>query len=309
MDKTIARTVTPAPLPPALTSWLAKLTLLHGVPFNYLVADARLLAPESIKFFEIDPTWSEAMLDGALSIGRHYTAAGVASPSQVAELTGRAAARAAVRAAVPGVRRQQLKQSGGDADPGPDVMTGFLLRSTAVSGWKSLDVLAYAQGHSPYEYEQGTIGAEQVQALDILRLERLSPTVLFGLFRGQLCQLVLHQPPEAVHFGVDTQDPQGNQITKTLRVPSTGWDDPQARYTTQTEQHLPFDQVFADAARRVVDLHQLSRAMGAALAAIGKDPGYYAQEDRLLSSDFALEMVKGVGLVSFVNRPLPEASR
>ena len=315
MDKTIVRTVPPAPLPAALASWLAKLTLLHGVPFNYLVADARVLAPETIKFFEVDPTWSEALLDGALSIGRHYTASDAPSGSLVAETIGRADITGSVNELVPAIRRRQLKQAdAGAPDPGPNVMTGFLLRSRVVSGWKSLDVLGYARGHSPYESEHGTLDPAEVKALGLLRLERLSPTVLFGLFAGSLYQLVLHQPPEAIHFGFDTLE-AGASVTKNLRVPDTSWEDHAARFTSLSEQHQPFDKVFADAAHRVVDLAQLSRVVAARLAGAGKAPGYYAaapdptdeHQDHLVSSDFALEMVKGVGYVSFVNRPLPQA--
>src|SRR3954469_3396117 len=113
MDKTLVRDLPAAPLPAALASWLAKLTLLHGVPFNYLVADARVLAPETIKFFEIDPTWSDALLDGALSIGRHYSASGAASAGLAAETTRRGAIGAAVRNDVPAIRRRRLKHTDG----------------------------------------------------------------------------------------------------------------------------------------------------------------------------------------------------
>jgi hypothetical protein len=34
-----------------LNNWLARLKLLYGVPFNYLVPDEGMLPPESIRFF------------------------------------------------------------------------------------------------------------------------------------------------------------------------------------------------------------------------------------------------------------------
>lgn len=298
-------------LPSPLAAWLAKLSLLQGVPFNYLVGDARLLAPETIKFFQIDATWSAALLDGALSIGRHYTAATSPSPHLVAEQSQRAHIAGGVRQAAPAIRRQQLKNGSSNGTPASGVMTGFLLRSDVVSGWKSLDVLGYAQGSSPYDYEHGTITADQVQSLDILRLERLSPTVLFGLFQGQLFELVLHQPPEAIHFGFQTQNLSANAVTKNLRVPATSWDDKNATYDSQAYQQQALDNVFADTAHRVVDMARLSRALAATLESIGKAPGYYQaapdsnHQDHLVSSDFALEMVQGVGLVSFINHALP----
>ena len=40
--------------PPYLASVLAHVRLLVGVPFEYLVADPRLLPTESIRFFSVD---------------------------------------------------------------------------------------------------------------------------------------------------------------------------------------------------------------------------------------------------------------
>ena len=299
------------PLPAPLVTWLAKFSLLYGVPFTYLVPDARLLPPESIKFFQIDPTWMAALADGALSIGRHFTEAEAPSPRLVGEQEVRPRLGASVGREAPEVRRRQLQKPEAATAAPPDLVTGFLLRSTVVAGWKSLDVIGYAAGSSPHDVEQGTITPDQVQALEILRLERLSPTVLLGLFTGQLFELVLHQPPEAIHFGFATERPSAGAVTKNLRAPSTSWDDPAASFDSQTYQNQELDGVFADAAHRVVDLAALSRAIGARLASVSKAPGYYQaspdpdHKDHLVSSDFALEMVQGVGLVSFVNRPLP----
>lgn len=308
-EPAIAAALAAGTLPPAIVTWLAKLRLLQGVPFNYLVSDPRLLPPESIKFFRLDPAWATALVDGALSVGRNYSAAGAPSPDLIAEQVHRPRLDDDAAQATPGIRRQQLKQEPDASALAPLSVDGFLLRSQVVSGWKSLDVIGYARGSSPYDYEQGAIGADQVQALDILRLERLAPTVLLGLFHGALYQLVLHQPPEAVHFGFQTQRPGSDRVTKDLRAPATSWDDRAATYEPLPDRTL--DGVFANAARRVVDLTRLSRAIAATLDTAGKAPGYYQaapdadHQNHLVSSDFALEMVHGVGLVSYINHALP----
>ena len=54
--------------------FLARLRLLHGVPFTYLVPDAELLPIESIRFFYIDRAWTDALVQGALSVGTVTTA-------------------------------------------------------------------------------------------------------------------------------------------------------------------------------------------------------------------------------------------
>jgi hypothetical protein len=59
------------PPPEAVQGYLGMLALLSGVPFENLVADARMLPPESIRFFYIDANWIASMIDGALSTGVH----------------------------------------------------------------------------------------------------------------------------------------------------------------------------------------------------------------------------------------------
>ena len=49
-------------VPGELRKFLARLRLLHGVPFSYLVPDANLLPPESIRFFYIDRAWTDALV-------------------------------------------------------------------------------------------------------------------------------------------------------------------------------------------------------------------------------------------------------
>ena len=61
-------------MPGELRRFLARLRLLHGVPFSYLVPDADLLPIESIRFFYIDRAWTDALVQGALSVGTISTA-------------------------------------------------------------------------------------------------------------------------------------------------------------------------------------------------------------------------------------------
>ena len=60
-----------ARMPAALADWLARLRLLYGVPFNYLVPDSRLLPQESVRFFYIDRNFTDRLVDGALSVWPH----------------------------------------------------------------------------------------------------------------------------------------------------------------------------------------------------------------------------------------------
>jgi hypothetical protein len=312
---TIAAQLATSGIPPDLVKWLAKLKLLFGVPFHYLVPDNDFLPAETIRFFNMDADWMSALIDGALSIGRHYGGAQTPPVAIHAELVHHRMLHAHPDMVLGNIRRRQLGLR--DAEPGQvqaaaSGMTGFLLNSAAVKGWKSIDVAGYPKGSSPYDYEQNRIPASAVQSLDILRLVRLSASVMFGIFSGSLYELVLHQPPEAIHFGfTNVADGNGdNYVTKTLRVPTTSWDDPDTKYDADTYQDKKLSGVFVNPAERVLDMTQLSTALAAQLAATGANgaPGYYQAapqdqnyKDHLVASDFGLEMVQGVGLVSFIN--------
>jgi hypothetical protein len=156
------------PVPADVSAWLAGLQQLSGLPFSYLVPDARMLPPESIRFFAIDPNWTAALVDGALSL------AVVTAPA--------AAAIAALRPAILAASRATAT--------GTAPASGFLLRSALVAGWPGLTVTGYAD-------PQGTTGA-----LPLARLERLAPTVLLALFTGVIARVALTEPAQHMHFGV-----------------------------------------------------------------------------------------------------------
>ena len=106
------RDYAPAPLPVSADHWLKDLALLKGVPFNYLVPDEELLPVESIRFFRLDKSWVQTLLDGALSIGRiarndaEYDSMIIAEEKLLA-----------------------CKE-----------VTGFIMRSEVVSGWPALQI-------------------------------------------------------------------------------------------------------------------------------------------------------------------------
>ena len=308
----LAADLADAGVPRDLVNWLIKLKLLVGVPFQYLVPHDDFLPPETIRFFHVDPDWINAMADGALSIGRHYNGPDAHPITLHAEKAHTLRAQRDPDMNLTNLRRRQLglAEEPPRAAAAASPRTGFLLNSAAVKGWKSIDVAGYAKGSSPYDYQQKRIGADQVVSLTILRLVRLSQSVMLGIFEGELYELVLHQPPEAIHFGFQQVDTTANDVAKTLRVPTTNWDDPDTFYDADKYQNEQLGSVFANRGERVLDMMQLSRALAARLAATGPRgaPSYYQArpenanyQDHLVASDFGLEMVQGVGLVSFIN--------
>ena len=219
-------------MPEALTSWLDDLSLLKGVPFNYLVPDERMLPKEkgSIRFFQLDWLWVECLLDGAFSVGR------VTSSDHA--------------------RDQALNAT--QAVAAHKQVTGFLLRSDAVSGWPGL--LADAPDAPG-------------RKLECLRTDRLSPNVLLCLFVGDVKTVALHPKPEDLHFGIDSPDPGHPTLHKKLRN--------NRRSETPT--------VITDLPWR----RQPSRTLNISALAAAIAPNQPA----FTSAQFALEMIEGVDMV------------
>lgn len=178
-------------VPFELRQWLARLRLLEAVPFAYLAADAELLPPESIRFFYLDRAWTDALIEGALSVGTVNSV----DRSQLAEVYDQ------VRAEIDEEERRVRLPGGEGVQQGPaGTVTGFLLRSRAVSGWPGLHVRAYAS--EPATRDDEIIPESDPRRLKVLRMERLAPAVLLVLFDGVPAVVHVEEPRQGVQFGV-----------------------------------------------------------------------------------------------------------
>ncbi len=161
-----------AGIPPVVTGFLEGLAVFTPVPFNYLVADPRMLPAESMRFFYVDPNWVRALLDGACSIGRTTTLDQAQDQGIVSYL-------------------QQLVSEGQGTD-GP-FQSGLLIRSRLVADYPGLQIRARDASGQP---------------LGNVRVATLSSEVLVALFTGLAASIDLTQPPQGLQFGVSV-DPQG----------------------------------------------------------------------------------------------------
>jgi hypothetical protein len=201
-----------AEMPPYLESFLAHLRLLVGVPFEYLVPDARLLPQESIRFFYLDRSWSDRLVDGALAVGKLGSREQAHHHAQHPQVRARLdATERAVRPLQRGRKSfDEARSQAGALPPAPDGrITGFLLRSALVSGWPQMDVRAFDAALA----EPMDPAAAQEHRLRTLRLERLSPSVLLALFDGTPELVVLEEPHQGVQLGV-TRDRSGFAIRR-----------------------------------------------------------------------------------------------
>lgn len=189
-------------MPPYMELFLSHLRLLVGVPFDYLVPDERMLPDESIRFFYIDRSWTDRLVDGAVAVGKigtreqaHHQGHAPAVNQQV-DLSERI-----VRTIQRGLKSFTDAKSGNDATTTPaDTITGFLLRSSAVSGWPHMDVRAY-KTDVPEPFDPADSKA-QSQQLKTLRLELLSPGLMIALFQGVPQLVILEEPHNGVMFGL-----------------------------------------------------------------------------------------------------------
>ncbi|MFI6769267.1 hypothetical protein [Streptomyces sp. NPDC050355] len=156
----------------AVRDWLVKLRDLAGVPFAHLVPDTRMLPPESLRFFHVDPNWTSTLVEGALSVGLAHSF----------DLTA----------------DDLLFGPDGEAPlPAPAApLTGVLIRSQLVSGWPALEI-------RPFPAARASDGET---ALPVLRRERLSDDVLLVLIEGAPGRVEIAEPQQGVHFGIDEPD-------------------------------------------------------------------------------------------------------
>ncbi len=167
-----------------VVEWLAQTALLYNVPFNNLVAHPSLLPQESIRFFYIDQNWTDALLDGALSIGVQTGRDALFQKLMRDKLyEGVQDVMAEVRDTLLGIN-----PSGGT--PPAVQPAGFLLRSQGVTGWPGLEIRAWS-------------ASDTVNPMKPLRLELLASDTLFAIYPDIPTKLTFTEPSEGLVFGVE----------------------------------------------------------------------------------------------------------
>jgi len=278
-------------LPDDVGRWLARLCLLHDLPFNALVPDARMLPAESVRFFVIDQNWLDSLVDGALSV----------------------AAVAAVEAALVALHRPGLQAAGrgrAAASAGslaPPVWTGLLLRSAAVAGWPGLSVIGYPDagpasrpgagpasrpgagpasrsGAGPASRSGAGPAAapDGAEPLPLLRIDRPAPSVLIAIFDGFVRRVEIAEPARGLHFGVRPSAGQPPRVA--VRFIGGGKQFPPG---VQPPGEPSVEAGFRDAARGVLDIGGLAGRLDAKLREVYSP----VTPPQLRSAAFGIEMV------------------
>jgi hypothetical protein len=165
-------------MPERLRGFLDDLRLLRRIPISYLVPDPDLLPPESIRFFHVNQTWVDRVIDGVFSntnvgtVDFHYS------------LTTLQLIRAAI-------------------DPAPGGMTGILIRSELTRRWPKMIVRAFASAVADVDDES---------TIPVLRFEAISRDIFIALFAGQPKRIHIREPFEGVRFGVEAKEGGGYEV-------------------------------------------------------------------------------------------------
>lgn len=261
-------------VPRDLRHFLARLRLLHGVPFSYLVPDETLLPVESIRFFYLDRAWTDALVQGALSVG-------TVSTGDRAELEK---VYPHVRSEVDATERKvRTPKDELLLQAGSGTITGFLLRSRAVSGWPGMHVRAYSEDVLEDD-ELSTVAESDSRRMKVLRMERLAPAVLLVLFDGVPAVVHIEEPRQGLQFGVrppSTPVPGAFSGRVKLRRTTDGQEIPPRGGDPVEENSVPVP--FRRGSPGVVDLKELQKRMEVKL---GLDDG------SMQPHDFALQVLR-----------------
>lgn len=207
MNRHVTAALAKAPLA-GVVNWQAGLRLLNGVPFAHLIPDARMLPPESIRFFYVDPNYLDALCDGANSIGVQTTR-DATQHQLIRGVLRDAAIQRAHKLRANQIKRPELLRDAPASDP----VTGLLLRSAVVSGWPGLEVKAY-QSVVP---NSNPLRADLNTLIPPVRMDRLAPDVLLCLYPQIPAWIEFDEPKEGLAFGVEDADKAGDPPQVALR--------------------------------------------------------------------------------------------
>lgn len=263
--------IPPPDLPNELKHRLAQLSLLYGVPIEYLIPDIRLLPTESIRFFYVDRNWLDRLIDGAMSVGVLSSQDAVFNLSFFKQIYQQIdIEQLTLRSTLRGIEEEAPQEYGGQ-------ITGFIFRSQVVADFPGIEIKPIKDG----------------KTLPILRMDTLSPNTLLCLFYGVPDQVDFIQPGEGLQFGLFPNDDDKKQSEGDFHVFLRGLgeggypagkqiqDDSGVKLTSPGNYRSGDKQV-----DRVVDIGGLVTSI------IGKMPENSLKDNTLTSGGFAIELTK-----------------
>lgn len=174
-------------MPDRLRNWLIDLRLLRRIPLCYLVPDDALLPAESIRFFHLDPTWVDRVIDGVFAM------ASTGTVDFAFNCTLLAMVREALDNDLIDIAKQQVPGTSWTPATG---ITGVLIRSELTRRWPDMSVRAYAN-----------LDPDALITMPVLRAETVSKDIYIALFAGEPAMVEIAEPNVGIRFGVESADP------------------------------------------------------------------------------------------------------
>jgi hypothetical protein len=276
-----AATAQPTDIPQPIKDWLARLFLLYGLPFDYLVPDYRMLPAESIRWSFMDINWLERAMDGALSIGRTGSLHFVTDLAQQSGLTEEILQQTQqVRSRLRQVPQQVEPSEGGRK-------TVMLVRSAVVGGYPGMEVIG--------------LDADK-NKVELLRMDPLAKDVLLIIFEDLPAEVKFIEPSEGLHFGVRTGAVSGCEggspaegaftLLRSLQAGKIG------EQITQEGEAVK-SQVFFRDNDQALGVIDVQRSAGELKCWLQKKDDWPSGQD-LSAADFSVEMIRAAGLQVFV---------
>ncbi|KAL7939903.1 hypothetical protein V8C35DRAFT_288030 [Trichoderma chlorosporum] len=191
----------------AVLGWILDRMYLANIPPHYLMNELSL-PPESIRFFAIDRNWTDALIDGALSLANHL------------ERSDDSVRRAMVSAIKRYLATDSPSKDKGLGRKPPVPLYGFLLRSELVTAFPDMVVTT------------GPVGANgEANKPILIRHELLDSNVMLCLFdrppkAGEFESITLGQPPHQPCFSI-ASGLSNQQIDLVIKPTYTGTVDSQ----------------------------------------------------------------------------------
>lgn len=275
-------------IPPVLTDelaqWLAQLTLLYGLPVEYLAPDIRLLPTESIRFFYLDQNWLDRLVDGAMSVGVLSSKENLFNQAFFEDIYDQIdAARQNLRNKIRSVAEKSVTTTQG-------TMTGLLFRSQVVTAYPGVEI-------HPLD--------ENDQPLDILRMDRLSNSLILCIIDGIPKQVKFVQPSEGLHFGINREAGASN-FTLFLRGLGYPSNDPQpAGYPAGAQIAVPAGSkqfidvggnILSGASTGVIDIAGLVKNIETKMNNLNPPA---LKDQKLTPGGLAIQFVVGTGIQNY----------
>ncbi|KAF5705175.1 Tol [Fusarium mundagurra] len=179
-------------------SWVLDKLHLSDVPAHYLIPDPSYLPEETLRFFHVDENWTDALIDGALSLANHW-----------GDEPDRDVDRTAIKKAINTRLSKPDKALGGWHVQMPKY--GFLLRSAILAQFPDLSVKVHFSAERPKPASADDGSPPPAQA-PILVQKLLRPDTMYCLFDAAppgLTHIVFTLPPHQQRFVV------GQTLTET----------------------------------------------------------------------------------------------